>query len=162
MTNGDRDSNDRFMLEALKEARKALALDEVPVGAVITQGNEIIARAHNLRETRQDATAHAELLAIKRACKVLGTWRLTGCNLYVTLEPCPMCAGAIVLARLDKVVVGARDPKAGACGSILDIIGDPRLNHQPEMAEGVLPTKCGDLLRQFFKQKRTRSKPQSK
>lgn len=143
-----------YMKEALAEAEKALELDEVPVGAVVVKGDEIISRASNLRETRQDATAHAELMAIKKACEALKTWRLTGCRLYVTLEPCPMCAGAIILARLDKVIIGAKDPKSGACGSIFDIPADPRLNHRSEVEFGVLAQECGDILRRFFKAKR--------
>lgn len=143
-----------FMREALKEAEKAPEFDEVPVGAVIVADGEIIARAHNMRETAQDATAHAELMAIRRACEVLKSWRLTGCTLYVTLEPCPMCAGAIVLSRLDRVVFGAYDPKAGACGSLMNIPEDGRFNHRPEMVPGVLAEECGMALKDFFKKKR--------
>jgi tRNA(adenine34) deaminase len=143
-----------FMQEALKEAEKALEFDEVPVGALIVMDREVIARAHNLRETSQDATAHAELLAIRKACEALKTWRLVGCTLYVTLEPCPMCAGAIVLARLDRVVFGAHDPKAGACGSLMNIPEDERFNHRPEMVPGVLAEECARILKDFFKQKR--------
>jgi len=143
-----------FMHEALKQAEKAAELDEVPVGAVIVADGEIIAGAHNMRETAQDATAHAELMAIQRACEVLESWRLTGCTLYVTLEPCPMCAGAIVLSRLDRVVFGAHDPKAGACGSLMNIPEDGRFNHRPEVVPGVLAEECGMLLKDFFKKKR--------
>ncbi len=145
-----------FMGEALKQAKIAYEKDEVPVGAIIQKDGEIIARAHNLRETYQDATAHAELMAIRKACKVVGSWRLTGCSLYVTLEPCAMCAGAIVLSRLDKVVFGAHDPKSGACGSLLNIPEDERLNHRPEIISGVLAPECGEILKDFFRLKRSR------
>ena len=139
---------------ALQEARRAAKIDEVPIGAVIVKDDEIIAKAHNLRETLQDATAHAELLAIRQACEVLGTWRLIGCTLYVTLEPCPMCAGAIILSRVDRLVFGAKDPKGGACGSLVNIPADERFNHRPEIVEGVLADECGDILRAFFQSKR--------
>ncbi|MCG1012260.1 nucleoside deaminase [Tepidanaerobacter sp. GT38] len=142
---------------ALQEAQKAADIDEVPIGAVIVKDNQIIAKAHNLRETLQDATAHAELLAIRKACEVLGTWRLIGCSLYVTLEPCPMCAGAIILSRVDRVVFGAKDPKGGACGSIVNLPADKRFNHRPEIVEGVLADECGDILKKFFKSKRYRA-----
>jgi tRNA(adenine34) deaminase len=145
-----------FMREALKQAKKAFEKDEVPVGAIIQRDGEIIARAHNLRETHQDATAHAELLAIRKACKVIGSWRLVNCSLYVTLEPCAMCAGAIVLSRLDKVVFGAHDPKSGACGSLLNIPEDERFNHRPEIISGVLAPECGEILKDFFRLKRAR------
>ena len=144
------------MREALKQAKKAFEKDEVPVGAIIQRDGEIIARAHNLRETHQDATAHAELLAIRKACKVIGSWRLVNCSLYVTLEPCAMCAGAIVLSRLDKVVFGAHDPKSGACGSLLNIPEDERFNHRPEIISGVLAPECGEILKDFFRLKRAR------
>jgi len=143
-----------FMGLALQEARRAAKIDEVPIGAVIVKDDEIIAKAHNLRETLQDATAHAELLAIRQACEVLGTWRLIGCTLYVTLEPCPMCAGAIILSRVDRLVFGAKDPKGGACGSVVNIPADERFNHRPEIVEGVLADECGDILRAFFQSKR--------
>jgi len=143
-----------FMGLALQEARRAAKIDEVPIGAVIVKDDEIIAKAHNLRETLQDATAHAELLAIRQACEVLGTWRLIGCTLYVTLEPCPMCAGAIILSRVDRLVFGAKDPKGGACGSLVNIPADERFNHRPEIVEGVLADECGDILRAFFQSKR--------
>ena len=146
-----------FMRFALQEAQKAADIDEVPIGAVIVKDNQIIAKAHNLRETLQDATAHAELLAIRKACEVLGTWRLIGCSLYVTLEPCPMCAGAIILSRVDRVVFGAKDPKGGACGSIVNLPADKRFNHRPEVVEGVLADECGDILKKFFKSKRYRA-----
>lgn len=142
------------MGEALKEARKAFDIDEVPVGAVIVKDGSIIARAYNTREMSQDATAHAEILAIKKACEAMGSWRLIGCTLYVTLEPCPMCAGAIILARLDRVVFGAWDPKAGAAGSVVNLFEVERFNHHPEVISGVLAEECGALLKEFFRQKR--------
>jgi tRNA(adenine34) deaminase len=144
-----------FMRKAIREARKAMEVDEVPIGAVIVMGDRVIAGAHNLRETLQDATAHAELLAIRKACEVLGTWRLIGCSLYVTLEPCPMCAGASILSRVDRVVFGAKDPKGGACGSLINLPADERFNHRPEVVAGVLADECGDILRKFFRDKRT-------
>ncbi|MCF6097606.1 tRNA adenosine(34) deaminase TadA [Thermovorax subterraneus] len=142
------------MGEALKEAQKAFDMDEVPVGAVIVKDGSIIARAHNTREMSQDATAHAEILAIRKACEAVGSWRLIGCSLYVTLEPCPMCAGAIILARLDRVVFGAWDPKAGAAGSVVNLFEVERFNHHPEVISGVLAEECGALLKEFFRQKR--------
>jgi tRNA(adenine34) deaminase len=147
-----------FMREALKEACRAFELDEVPVGAVVAMGGKIIARAHNLRETSQDATAHAELLAIRKACEAVGSWRLNGCSLYVTLEPCPMCAGAVILSRLDRLVFGAFDPKAGACGSLLNLPADGRFNHRPEVVAGVLAGECGEILKNFFRARRTQEK----
>jgi tRNA(adenine34) deaminase len=147
-----------FMRQAIKEARKALEADEVPIGAVVVMGDRVIAAAYNLRETLQDATAHAELLAIRKACEILGTWRLLGCSLYVTLEPCPMCAGAIILSRVDRVVFGAKDPKGGACGSLINLLADERFNHRPEVVAGVLADECGDILRQFFRDKRINEK----
>jgi tRNA(adenine34) deaminase len=147
-----------FMREALKEACKAFELEEVPVGAVVSMGGKIIARAHNLRETSQDATAHAELLAIRKACEAVGSWRLNGCSLYVTLEPCPMCAGAVILSRLDRLVFGAFDPKAGACGSLLNLPADGRFNHRPEVVAGVLAGECGEILKNFFRARRMQEK----
>ena len=143
-----------FMKQALEEAQKAMKKDEVPVGAVVVYKDKVIAKAYNLRETLQDATAHAELLAISQACKEMGTWRLIDCTLYVTLEPCPMCAGAIILSRLDRVVYGAKDPKTGACGSLLNLPADERFNHKPEITAGVLADECSALLKNFFHAKR--------
>jgi len=148
-----------YMREALKCAKRAFAKGEAPVGAVIVKGGAIIARAHNEREAKQDATLHAEMTAIRKACKKLGLWRLTGCVMYVTLEPCAMCAGAAVLARLDRVVYGASDPKAGACGTVLDVIGAPGLNHRPEVSQGVMRGDCASLLTSFFT--KLRKKPPS-
>jgi tRNA(adenine34) deaminase len=140
-----------YMKQALEEAKKALALDEVPIGAIIVKNNEIIAKAYNLRETLKDPTAHAEMLAIRKAAQVLGGWRLTGCDLYVTVEPCPMCAGAILLARIDQVIIGTMDKKGGAAGSLYNILQDDRLNHQSKICTGVLEEECSFIMREFFK-----------
>ena len=142
------------MRAALREARESLARDEVPVGCVIVHDGMVVGRGHNQVESLSDATAHAEVLAIGAASNALGSWRLADCTLYVTLEPCAMCAGAIVLARLGRLVYGAADPKAGACGSVLDVIGERRLNHRVPVTHGVLEPECGELLRQFFRRKR--------
>ncbi len=139
---------------ALREARRALDVDEVPIGCVVVHDGTIVGRGHNQTITLQDATAHAEILAIGAASNALGSWRLSACTLYVTLEPCAMCAGAIVLARLGRLVYGATDPKAGACGSVLDVVHEPRLNHHPLVTTGVLSGECGELLREFFVKKR--------
>lgn len=139
---------------ALREARESLRKDEVPVGCVIVHDGVVVGRGHNQVESLQDATAHAEILAIGAASNALGSWRLHECTLYVTLEPCSMCAGAIVLARLGRVVYGAPDPKAGACGSVLDVLGEKRLNHRAQLTAGVLAEECGELLRDFFRQRR--------
>jgi tRNA(adenine34) deaminase len=147
-----------FMREALKEAERALSVDEVPVGAVIVNQGRIIARAHNQKETLRDPTAHAEMIAITQAAEALERWRLTGCTLYVTLEPCTMCAGAMVLARMDRLVFGADDPKAGAVGSLYNIPRDMRLNHRLDVTGGVLADPCGDVLRRFFQKKRRGAK----
>jgi tRNA(adenine34) deaminase len=143
-----------FMKEALAEARKALEKDEPPVGAVIVKDGEIIARGHNLREKLQDPTAHAEMLAVREAAARLGRWRLSDCEMYVTLEPCAMCAGAVVLARLGRLVYGACDPKAGAVVSLMNLVSDERLNHQVEVKGGILAEECGALLRDFFSSRR--------
>jgi tRNA(adenine34) deaminase len=143
-----------WMDEALAEARAAERHDDVPVGAVVVREGRVIARAHNERERRQDPTAHAEILALRGAAAALGSWRVDGCTLYVTLEPCTMCAGALVLARLPRVVFAADDPKAGAVGALYDVPRDPRLNHQVEVVRGVLADECGDLLRDFFRARR--------
>jgi len=143
-----------FMRLALREAERALVHDDVPIGAVVVRGGEVLAAAHNERELRADPTAHAEILALREASRALGSWRLLDCTLYVTLEPCAMCAGAIVLARVARVVYGATDPKAGACGSVLDVLGERRLNHCPEVLVGVLAPDCGQLLSEFFASRR--------
>lgn len=142
------------MAEALKEAHRAAEEGEVPVGAVIVQGQRLIARAHNQRETLNDPTAHAEMIALTQASAALGRWRLTDTTVYVTLEPCAMCAGAMVLARVGRLVYGSRDPKAGACGSVYDIVRDPKLNHRVEVTEGVLKEEASGLLSEFFKLRR--------
>ena len=146
--------DDEGMGAALREARAAAETDEVPVGCVIVHEGAVIGRGHNQVEGLQDATAHAEILAIGAASNALKSWRLTGCTLYVTLEPCAMCAGAIVLARVGRLVYGAADPKAGACGSVLDVIHERRLNHRVEVTAGVLADECGAALTDFFARKR--------
>jgi tRNA(adenine34) deaminase len=143
-----------FMRLALREAQRALEHEDVPIGAVVAHAGELIATGHNERELRQDPTAHAEIIALREAARVLGSWRVLDAVLYVTLEPCAMCAGALVLARVPRVVFGASDPKAGACGSVLDVPGEPRLNHRPEVAGGLLADECGDLLSEFFASRR--------
>jgi tRNA(adenine34) deaminase len=143
-----------LMGEALTEAAAAAAAGDVPIGAVIARGEEVLARAGNEREQALDPTAHAELLAIRRAAEVLGGWRLPETTLYVTLEPCAMCAGAIVLARIPRVVYGAPDPKAGACGSVLDVLAEPRLNHRPLVEPGVRAEEAAEQLREFFRARR--------
>ena len=145
---------DQLMQLALDEARAALAHDDVPIGAVVVRDGEVIGRGHNRREVDRDPTAHAEVLAIRQAAAALGSWRLEGCTLVVTLEPCTMCAGAIVLARVPTVVYGATDPKAGAAGSLMDVLDDPRLNHRCAVVSGVRAETCGDLLRDFFRARR--------
>jgi tRNA(adenine34) deaminase len=151
-------SDAHFMQLALREAEAAAAEDEVPIGAVIVHGGRVIASAHNQREQLHDPTAHAEMIAITQAAGVLGDWRLEGCTLYVTLEPCPMCAGAIVLARVPRVVYGAADPKAGAAASLYRLLDDGRLNHRAEITTGVLRDECGAILTRFFAQKRSEGK----
>jgi tRNA(adenine34) deaminase len=143
-----------FMRLALREAERAIEHDDVPIGAVIVSGGEVLAAARNERELRGDPTAHAELLALREASAKLGSWRLLETVLYVTLEPCAMCAGAIVLARVPRVVYGADDPKAGAAGSILNVLAEPRLNHRPAVASGLLADESGELLRSFFASRR--------
>jgi len=149
------------MRVALREAAASAEAGEVPVGCVIAHEGVVIARGHNQVESLQDATAHAEILAIGAASNALGSWRLHECTMYVTLEPCSMCAGAIILARLGRLVYGAFDPKAGACGSVLDVIHEPRFNHRVETASGVLAEECGGVLREFFVRKRRQAESQS-
>lgn len=146
--------DDYFMRMALREAERALEHDDVPIGAVLVRDGELVAAAHNERELRQDPTAHAEIIALRDAARAAGSWRLLDTVVYVTLEPCAMCAGAIVLARVPRVVYGASDPKAGACGSVLDVLGEPRLNHRPDVAGGLLALECGELLSEFFASRR--------
>ena len=151
--------SDRLWMErALAQARHAEAHGDVPVGALVVREGEVIAETHNRREADQDPTAHAEILALRTAAEVLGSWRLEGCTLYVTLEPCTMCAGGLVLARLSELVYGAEDPKGGAVGSLYDIIGDDRLNHRVDVKSGVLAEECGAVLTRFFRARRARSR----
>ena len=142
--------DEAWMEQALLEARRAEALGEVPIGAVIVRGGEVVGRGCNRRETDGDPLGHAEILAIREAAKQVGGWRLTGCTLYVTLEPCAMCAGALVASRVDRLVFGALDPKAGYCGSLGNLVQDVRLNHRLEVVDGVMAEECGELLRRFF------------
>ena len=143
-----------FMRLAIREAEAALEHDDVPIGAIIVREGEVVGAGRNERELRQDPTAHCEILALREAAKSAGSWRLTSDVLYVTLEPCAMCAGAIVLARIPRVVYGARDPKAGAAGSVLDVLGEPQLNHRPEVAGGLLAGESAALLQMFFGSRR--------
>lgn len=149
---------EKFMWQAIKEAQKAYSLGEVPVGAVIVKDNKIVACAYNRKETGKDTTKHAEILAIQKASKKLETWRLLDCEMYVTLEPCSMCAGAMIQSRLKKVYIGAMDPKTGACGSVLNLLQDYQFNHQVEVESGVLEVECEELLKQFFKELRQTKK----
>jgi tRNA(Arg) A34 adenosine deaminase TadA len=146
--------DERFMRMALGEARRAAREQEVPVGAVVVREGRIVARAHNRPLHTHDPAAHAEILALRRAGRRLGNYRLNGCSLYVTIEPCAMCAGAIVQARVESLVFGARDPKAGAAGSALKVLNHPKLNHQVEVVRGVLAPECAELLREFFRARR--------
>ncbi|MBI4661391.1 MAG: nucleoside deaminase [Verrucomicrobia bacterium] len=157
----DLQSDHYFMGEALRQAARAYAAAEVPIGAVIVREGRVIARAYNQVELLKDATAHAEMLAITQAEEAVGDWRLNACTLYVTKEPCPMCAGAIVHVRLDRVVFGASDPKAGAAGSILNLLQFPSLNHRCEVTPGVREAECRSLLQSFFAEQRVRSKAAS-
>ncbi len=148
-------SNDKcYMKYALREAQKAYIKEEAPIGAVIVKDGQIIARAHNLREKKGDATAHAEILAIQKACKKLGGWRLNDCDMYVTLEPCPMCAGAIIQSRIERLFIGTTDPKAGAAGSVVDLFNVDTFNHKVEVSTGLLQEECSEILKQFFRELR--------
>ncbi len=151
-------SKNRFMKEALKEAKKAYNKLEVPVGAVIVKDGKVIARAYNKKEEKCDTTNHAEILAIKKASKKLNSWRLLNCDMYVTLEPCSMCAGALIQSRIRKVYIGALDPKTGACGSVLNLLNDYEFNHNVEVENGVLKEECETILKQFFKELRNLKK----
>lgn len=144
----------QWMDEAIAEAVKAADTGEVPIGAVIVKDGEIVGRGHNLRETGKDPTLHAEMIAIREAARRLGGWRLSGCTLYVTIEPCPMCAGAILMARIDRVVYGAADPKAGCAGTLYDLLTDRRFNHRAEVTAGVREPECKAIIREFFRKKR--------
>ena len=153
--------DEQGMRAALREAEAAADQDEVPVGCVIVHDATIVGRGRNQTEALQDATAHAEIVAIGAASSTLGSWRLIDCTMYVTLEPCAMCAGAIILSRLGRLVYGADDPKAGACGSVLDVIHEPRLNHRVPITSGVLEAECGALLKAFFQRKRRAAEEQT-
>lgn len=145
---------EKFMKEALKEAKKAYNKLEVPVGVVIVKDNKIIARAHNIKEEKQDTTKHAEILAIQKASKKLESWRLINCEMYVTLEPCSMCAGALINSRIKKVYIGTSDAKTGACGSVLNLLKDYKFNHNVEIETGILQQECETMLKNFFKELR--------
>ena len=147
-----------FMKAALAEAAEAGRLGEIPIGAVVVRNGEIIASAHNLTETLKDPTAHAEILAVRKAAEELGGWRLTGCDMYVTIEPCSMCAGALVWSRIENLYIGAMDPKAGACGSVFDIPGEERLNHRIHVETGIMESECRGIMQEFFGQLRHRRK----
>ena len=147
-----------FMREALNQAKIAGALGEVPIGAVIVRDNKVIACGHNMTETLRDPTQHAEMIAIRNAAQVLGGWRLTGCTMYVTCEPCAMCAGAIIWSRIEQLFIGTDDPKAGCCGSVLNIVEKPDFNHNPRVIRGIMQKECSDILRQFFSCLRNKKK----
>ena len=149
------------MAEALCEAQKAYELGEVPVGAVVVRNGEIVGRGHNLTETSKDPTAHAEMIAIRAASEKLGGFRLIGCSMYVTVEPCSMCAGALVWSRIERLYIGTRDPKAGACGSIFNIVQEPRLNHRLEVEIGIMQEECSGIMKKFFKELREKRKKKS-
>jgi tRNA(adenine34) deaminase len=161
MDQSSRVDDEAAMRRALDEARSCLGSGDVPVGAVVLRGGAVVAAAGNARERLGDPTAHAEMLALREAAHRTGSWRLDGCTLVVTLEPCAMCAGAVVLARLDRVVFGADDPKAGFAGSLGDLVRDPRLNHRVELTSGVLGDACGEVLRAFFRERRGGAADQS-
>jgi|UniRef100_UPI00406CEAAE tRNA(adenine34) deaminase len=146
--------HEHWMRQAIAEAQKAEALGEVPIGAVIVRNNEIIGRGYNLRETTLDSTAHAEMVAIREASGVIGAWRLLDCSLYVTLEPCPMCAGAIVQSRVPRVIFGTADPKAGCAGTLMNLLQEPRFNHRTEVIPDILQPECSTMLTQFFRRLR--------
>lgn len=150
------------MREALKEAKKALNKEEVPVGAIIVKDGKIISRAHNIKECKKDATCHAEILAIQKACKKLGSWRLLDCEMYVTLEPCPMCAGALIQSRIKKLYIGTDDNKTGACGSVLNLLEDYKFNHKIEVKKYILKEETEKILKEFFKYLRERNKSEKK
>ncbi len=152
--------DEKYMKKALEEAHKALSTYEVPIGAIIVHKGEIIGRGHNKRESLSDPLAHAEIFAIKEASKNLKNWRLMDCTLYVTVEPCPMCAGAIINSRIDRIVIGARDPKMGCCGSVINLLDNPKFNHRPIVEFGVLEEECSNIISNFFKE--IRNKKQSK
>ena len=148
----------KWMKEAIKQAKKAESYDEVPIGCVIVKDDKIIARGYNKRETMQQSIAHAEIIAIQKACKKLGTWRLEDCVLYVTLEPCPMCAGAIVQARIPRVVIGSMNSKAGCAGSVLNLLKEPGFNHQAQVVTGILEEECSEMMSSFFTELRKKKR----
>lgn len=156
------EEKESFMHEAIKEAKKAQAMAEVPIGAVVVLDGKIIGRGHNLREQTQDATMHAEMIAIREACEEIGSWRLERSQLFVTLEPCPMCSGAMMLSRIEEIYFGAYDPKGGAAGSLLSLATDQRFNHWSYVEAGILQTECSELLSTFFKELRQKKKLQAK
>ena len=149
-----KDTDEKYMKEALKQAKKAYALEETPIGCVIVHEGKIISRGYNRRNTDKNPLAHAEITAIRKASKKLGDWRLEGCTLYVTLEPCQMCAGAIIQSRMDRVVIGCMNPKAGCAGSVLNLLQVDRFNHQADVTRGVLEEKCSELMKSFFRELR--------
>lgn len=149
-------TDEKYMREAIKQARKAAKIDEVPIGCVIVYDDKIIARGYNMRNTDKSTLAHAEIIAIRKAAKVIGDWRLEDCTMYITLEPCPMCAGAIVQARIPRVVVGAMNPKAGCAGSVINLLQMDGFNHKAELTSGVLVDECRTMLQDFFKEMRKR------
>lgn len=149
---------EEWMRVAIEEAKKAEALAEVPIGAIMVHQGQIIGRGHNLRETTQNATTHAEMIAIQEACKAIGSWRLEETQLYVTLEPCPMCSGAMILSRVKEVYFGAYDPKGGTAGTLMNLLEDERFNHQAEVEGGILEEECGELLSVFFRNLRAKKK----
>ncbi|MBB5183839.1 tRNA adenosine(34) deaminase TadA [Catenisphaera adipataccumulans] len=151
-------TDEQWMKQAIKQAKKAAEKDEVPIGCIIVHDGKIISRAYNQREIKQLSTAHAEILAIQKACRKLGTWRLENCDLYVTLEPCPMCTGAIIQSRIRRVIFGAYDPKGGCMGSCTDLLKVKGFNHYPEVSSGICQEECSDLLKEFFKEKRKQKK----
>ncbi|RAL23449.1 tRNA adenosine(34) deaminase TadA [Thermoflavimicrobium daqui] len=155
-------NGEQWMLEALAEAKKAEAIGEVPIGAIIVYQGKVIGRGYNLRETNQDPLAHAEMMAIKQAAVSLGSWRLNDCDLYVTLEPCPMCAGAIIQARIRTVIYGTEDPKAGCAGTLMNLLTEERFNHQSEVISGILKEECSSILTEFFQRIRNQKKEQKR
>lgn len=156
------DNHEKYMKQAIQQAKKARKLDEVPIGCVIVCGDEIIARGYNRRNTDKNTLAHAEISAIKKASKKLGDWRLEGCTMYVTLEPCQMCAGALVQSRIDRVVIGSMNPKAGCAGSVLNLLQMSAFNHQVELIKGVCEEECSSMLSSFFAELREKKKAQKK
>lgn len=155
-------SDEKYMKEAIRQAKKAYALEESPIGCVIVCDDKIIARGYNRRNTDKSTLSHAELIAIKKACKKTGDWRLEGCTMYITLEPCPMCAGAIVQSRIDRVVIGSMNPKAGCAGSVMNLLQADGFNHHVELESGVLATECSQMLTSFFRELREKKKAQKK